>query len=203
MVWTRRLIWAAVVVAAVGAFAAQRLSTADAGVTTSGEYGRVPSFALVDQTGKQVTDRDLHGKVWVANFVFTRCPSVCPMLTAKFQAVQKKLADVAGVRYVSISVDPEYDTPAVLNEYAQRFSADPSRWSFLTGPLAAIEKTVVKGFKIHMGKPEENAADPTLVEIMHGEHFVLVDRTGDIQGYFGADADGLGRLDAAVRELAE
>jgi protein SCO1/2 len=203
MVWTRRLIWAALVVAALGVFAAQRLSTADAGAVTSGEYGRVPRFALSDQTGKQVTDADLRGKVWVANFVFTRCPSVCPMLTAKFQAVQKKLGDLPGVRYVSISVDPEYDTPAVLGEYAQRFGADPGRWQFLTGPLAEIEKTVVKGFKIHMGEREENAADPTLVEIMHGEHFVLVDQAGDIQGYFGADADGLAKLEAAVRELAE
>jgi protein SCO1 len=87
MVWTRRLIWAALVVAGIGAFAAQRMSTADAGATT-GDLGHVPSFALIDQTGKQVTDRDLAGKPWVANFVFTRCPSVCPMLSAKFQALQ-------------------------------------------------------------------------------------------------------------------
>jgi protein SCO1/2 len=201
MVWTRRLIWAALVVAGIGAYAAQHMSTADAGATT-GDFGRVPSFALVDQTGKQVTDRDLHGKPWVANFVFTRCPSVCPMLSAKFQALQAKLRDVRDVRYVSISVDPEYDTPAVLAAYAQRFSADPIRWQFLTGPLSAIEQTVVKGFKIHMGAREENPQNPTLVEIMHGEHFVLVDQTGEIRGYYRADNEGLAELEASLRALA-
>jgi protein SCO1/2 len=200
MVWTRRLIWAALVVAGIGAYAAQHLSTADAGVS-SGDYGHVPSFSFVDQTGKQVTDRDLRGKPWVANFVFTRCPSVCPMLTAKFSAFQTKLGDLKGVRYVSISVDPEYDTPAVLAEYAGRFNADAVRWQFLTGPLAAIEQTVVKGFKIHMGAAEKSPTDPTLVEIMHGEHFVLVDASGEIRGYYRADNDGLAALEKELRGL--
>ena len=125
------------------------------------------------------------------------------MLTAKFQALQTKLGKLPGVRYVSISVDPEYDTPQVLAEYAQRFSADATRWQFLTGPLKDIEKTVVNGFKIHMGKAEPSANDPTLIEIMHGEHFVLVDREGVIRGYYRADNDGLRTLENDVRDLAE
>jgi protein SCO1/2 len=196
-------VWAAVLVLGIGAFAAQRMaSTAEAGAER-GELGHVPSFALTDQLGRKVTDQDLRGSVWVANFVFTRCPSVCPMLTAKFQALQTKIGKLPGVRYVSISVDPEYDTPQVLAEYAQRFPADATRWQFLTGPLKDIEKTVVSGFKIHMGKAEPSANDPTLIEIMHGEHFVLVDREGVIRGYYRADNDGLRTLENDVRDLAE
>jgi protein SCO1/2 len=192
-----------VLVLGLGAFAAHRMSsTAEAGAER-GELGRVPSFVLTDQLNRKVTDQDLRGSVWVANFVFTRCPSVCPMLTAKFQALQTKIGKLPGVRYVSISVDPEYDTPQVLAEYGQRFSADATRWQFLTGPLKEIEKTVVNGFKIHMGKAEPSAGDPTLIEIMHGEHFVLVDREGVIRGYYRADSDGLRTLEHDVRDLAE
>ena len=203
MTRVRRLVWAAVLVLSIGAFAAYRMSsTAEAGAQR-GELGHVPSFSLTDQLNRKVSDQDLRGSVWVANFVFTRCPSVCPMLTAKFQALQTKLGKLPGVRYVSISVDPEYDTPQVLAEYAQRFSADATRWQFLTGPLKDIEKTVVNGFKIHMGKAEPSANDPTLIEIMHGEHFVLVDREGVIRGYYRADNDGLRTLENDVRDLAE
>ncbi len=203
MTRVRRLVWAAVLVLGIGAFAAYRMSsTAEAGAQR-GELGHVPSFSLTDQLNRKVSDQDLRGSVWVANFVFTRCPSVCPMLTAKFQALQTKLGKLPGVRYVSISVDPEYDTPQVLAEYAQRFSADATRWQFLTGPLKDIEKTVVNGFKIHMGKAEPSANDPTLIEIMHGEHFVLVDREGVIRGYYRADNDGLRTLENDVRDLAE
>jgi protein SCO1 len=195
----RRLLWAAVLVAGLAAFAAYKLTGSEA--QTRGELGQVPAFTLTDQLGRPVSDQSLRGQVWVANFVFTRCPSVCPMLSAKFQAFQRDLGALPGVRFVSISVDPEFDTPAVLKAYGERFQADPERWQFLTGPLDAIEKTVVDGFKIHVGKPTANAENPTLVDIMHGEHFVLVDQGGEIRGYFRADRSGLDELASDVRAL--
>ena len=132
--------------------------------------------------------------------MFTRCPSVCPLLTAKFKALQAELTELPELRFVSISVDPEHDTPEVLAAYAKRFGADTRRWSFLTGPLDAVDQTVVKGFKIHIGKPTPNEEDPTLMDIMHGEHFVLVDREGVIRGYYRSDAEGLAELkDDAAR----
>lgn len=197
----RLLLWALLPVAALGAFAAHSMSASSEG-TTKGTLGHVPSFALTDQLGRRTTDTDLLGKVWVANFVFTRCPSVCPLLTAKFAALQKQLGPLP-VRFVSISVDPEYDTPQVLASYAARFEANPERWQFLTGPLKDIEKTVVQGFKVHRGDPEPSAADPTLVEIMHGEHFVLVDAQGEIRGYYRSDAAGLKELEGDLRGLVE
>jgi len=199
MKWVRRLLWAALLVAGVAAFAAHRVRR-DEMSSLEGALGQVPAFALKDQSGRTVTERDYAGKVWIANFVFTRCASVCPMLTAKFRALQTDLKDVTGLAYVSISVDPEYDTPEVLAAYAKRFEADISRWRFLTGPLGDIERTVVQGFKIHVGDRKPSAEDPTLMEIMHGEHFVLIDASGTIRGYFQADEAGLKELEAAARE---
>lgn len=194
----RLLLWAAVIVAGVALFAAQRLNGGEQ--PTVGRLGTVPAFSLTDQAGQTLTDRDLRGSVWVANFIFTRCPSACPMLTAKFKALQTELVALP-VRYVSITVDPTHDTPQVLAAFAARFHADTARWSFLTGPLAAIEATVVKGFKIHIGEPRANEANPTLIDIMHGEHFVLVDREGTIRAYYRADKEGLDELKETLRSL--
>lgn len=202
MKWARRLIWAAVLVAGVGVFAAQRVAIQEASAV-EGDLGRVPAFKLTNQAGKQVSERDFAGKVWVASFVFTRCASVCPMLTANFRDLQQTLRDVPDIAYVSISVDPEYDTPSVLSAYAARFDADVTRWQFLTGPLADIERTVVNGFKMHIGDRKPLAHDPTLVEIMHGEHFVLVDQSGTIRGYFQSDEAGLAELATAARALSK
>lgn len=198
MTTVRRLLWAAVAMAAVALYAGHRLNAAER--TERGELGRVPAFALLDQRGNTVSDRHLRGAPWIANFVFTRCPSACPLLSAKFKALQAEVKR-PDVRFVSISVDPAHDTPSVLEAYAARYGADPSRWLFLTGPLTDIEKTVVEGFKIHIGEPTPSDNDPTLVEIMHGEHFVLVDAEGMIRGYYRADQSGLEELKGDLARL--
>lgn len=196
----RLLLWAAVAIAGLGLFAAHRISATER--TEKGNLGHVPSFSLLDQNGQVVTDQTLRGSIAVVSFVYTRCPSVCPMLTAKFKALQTKLGKLPHTRFVSISVDPEHDTPAVLKAYAQRFDADPD-WLFLTGPLATIEKTVVEGFKLHIGEPAPNAQNPSLVDIMHGEHFVLVGEDGTIRGYYRSDQAGIEELESDVRGLAQ
>lgn len=197
----RLAVWLLIVVAGGGAFAAHRLSASQREQPTQGDFGRVPAFSLTDQLGRTVTERDYAGQVWIASFVFTRCPTVCPLLTAKMASLQKRLGDRRALRFVSISVDPEHDTPSVLATYATKFGAHAERWRFLTGPLADIERTVVKGFKIHMGQATPHATDPTLVEIMHGEHFVLIDAQGTIRGYFQTDQAGLAELEEAALEL--
>ncbi|HEX5660733.1 MAG TPA: SCO family protein [Polyangiales bacterium] len=197
----RILIWAALVVGGLAVFALYRLGDQKQS-QAQGELGRVPAFALTDQLGKPFGSAQLAGRPWIANFVFTRCPSVCPLLTAKFKSLQSKLTDVPDVQFVSFSVDPEHDTPPVLNEYAQKYDAGPS-WHFLTGPLDTIEKTVVSGFKIHIGDPKPSENDPTLVEIMHGEHFVLVDAKGTIRGYYRAEPAELTQLAEDLRAMAK
>jgi protein SCO1/2 len=128
--------------------------------------------------------------VWVASFVFTSCPSVCPALMERMQQVQHRSRNAgAAVRLVTFTVDPETDTPERLAAFARRFKASPYRWTFLTGDLGVIESTVVGGFKLAMGRDAEN-----LFQIFHSERLVLVDREGFIRGYYEANDEGIDKL---------
>jgi protein SCO1/2 len=152
---------------------------------------QLPPFELVNQRGQRFGLDDLRGRVWIANFVFTSCPTVCPKLTRRMQEIQHRgrhLGD--GLRLVTFTVDPEVDTPEVLAAYAKEHHAG-ARWTFLTGPLGEIETTVVKGFKIAMGKEE---ASPGIFSIFHGERLVLVDQAGAIRGYYEADDAGITQI---------
>lgn len=162
----------------------------------------MPAFELIDQDGRPWSSRELAGRVAIVNFIFTSCPTVCPGLTAKMAALQTRLRDRDGIHLLSISVDPRNDTPEALRAYGARFGQDPNRWTFLTGDLGAIEAAVREGFKIHM----DGAANPeaTAFDIVHGEHFVLVDRRGTIRGYYRPSQEDQERLvDDALRLLNE
>jgi cytochrome oxidase Cu insertion factor (SCO1/SenC/PrrC family) len=111
-------------------------------------YGSVPDFALIDQRGRPVQRGHFDGKVWIASFIFTHCPDECPLMTAEMARLQSNLAHMADLRFVSISVDPDRDTPAVLAQYAERFDADPGRWFFLTGDKRAIYRLAREGFRL-------------------------------------------------------
>jgi cytochrome oxidase Cu insertion factor (SCO1/SenC/PrrC family) len=118
-------------------------------------YGSVPDFALIDQNGRPVRKADLEGKIWIANFIFTNCPDECPLMTVEMGQLQSDLAAVPGLRLVSITVDPERDTPPVLSEYAERFHAHPKRWLFLTGDKRAIYRLAREGFRLGIVDPAE------------------------------------------------
>jgi len=118
-------------------------------------YGSVPDFALIDQLGRPVRRADLDGKVWIASFIFTSCPDECPLMTSEMAQLQSDLAHSVDLRFVSISVDPERDTPAVLSQYAERFNADPDRWFFLTGDKRAIHRLAREGFRLGIADPVE------------------------------------------------
>jgi len=169
----------------------------------------VPDFKLTERSGKPVTRADLAGKVWVASFVFTRCPGPCPAVTATVARLQKELADDPAVRLVTFTVDPERDDPAELRKYAERYRADPEKWLFLTGPEAEIHKLMTDGFKVGVAK---KAATKPGDEFDHSTRLVVVDKAGNVRGYYdGMKADwdqdgtqfeeGLAKLKAKVREL--
>jgi protein SCO1 len=120
-------------------------------------YGTVPDFALTDQSGRPVRRADMEGKVWIASFIFTNCPDECPLMTAEMAQFQSDWAHVPDLRLVSISVDPERDTPAVLSQYADRFNADPERWLFLTGDKRAIYRLAREGFRLGITDPTERS----------------------------------------------
>jgi protein SCO1/2 len=162
----------------------------------------LPDFHLVDQDGKPFGLSDLRGRVWVADFVFTSCPDVCPRLTERMGKIQHRARNLGDAFHlVTISVDPDTDTPEVLRAYIaelphrKKHQAHPnlSRWTFLTGPLHDVEPTVIKGFKIAMGK-EEVSPGTGIMSIFHGEKLVLVDAGGFIRGYYDADDEGTAAL---------
>jgi protein SCO1 len=170
--------------------------------------GGLPAFTLTDQRGQPFGSRELAGKIWVADFIFTSCQGVCPLLSERMAEIGKRARRLGpDFHLVSISVDPERDTPARLAEYAARYGANPISWSFLTGPEQAIQATVVEGFKVGAGKePGRRAgAGPdggTFWEIFHGENLVLVDRQMRIRGYFSPTPDGIVKLLDAVGLVA-
>ncbi|HEY3664348.1 MAG TPA: SCO family protein [Polyangiaceae bacterium] len=150
--------------------------------------GRVGGFALLDERGRAVSAESLRGKVWVAAFFFTRCPTICPRITRRMRALQLATSgSTPPLSLVSFSVDPENDTPPVLLAYAQRYDADLETWRFLTGDLSVVQRTVVEGFKLALdGKPDPNAENGGII---HGSHLVLVDKSLAIRGYYRTDDD--------------
>jgi protein SCO1/2 len=163
----------------------------------------VPEFSAQDQAGQPFTLSQLSGQVWVANFVFTDCPSVCPMLTSQMGNLQRRMAPQApALRYVSISVDPAQDTPPVLAAYAARHQADLSTWRFVTlGDHEATTELLMRGFRVRMGEREPLGTGG--YDIMHASHFVLVDGQHHVRGYYSTDAEGLANLEADALALLQ
>ncbi len=168
-------------------------------------YQNVPYFTLTDETGASFSRAKLDGKVWIANFIFTSCPTACPILSKKMEKIQKRTRNLGrSFQMVSFSVDPEHDTPAELEKYARRFHANPRGWSFLTGPLDQVKAAVTDGFKIYFAREKRENVDPAstdFFQIVHGEHIVLVDQKQRIRGYYVADDDGIDQLMADVALL--
>lgn len=150
-------------------------------------YGHMPPLALVDAQKRPFTGGAMLGHASVVDFIFTHCTASCPRLTARMAELQGRLAkEGSATKLVSISVDPENDTPDVLAKYASDTHADPARWSFVTGPSEDVESVVVKGFKIAATREAKGAGE---TEVVHGDWFVVVDAKGDIRGYYPTSTD--------------
>jgi protein SCO1/2 len=155
--------------------------------------GKVPDFSLTSQTGRKITLADLMGKIWVADTFYTTCPGPCPMMSSRMSTVAKETAYLGNVRIVSLSVDPEHDTPAVLLAYAQRYHANPDRWFFLTGPRLDLNHVSLDG--LHL-----SVVDGTLD---HNVKFALVDAHALVRGYYNPfDHKDMTQLGADIRSLA-
>ena len=160
------------------------------------DYGELPAFVLRDETDHEFTQEALRGHVTIVNFIFTRCESICPVTSMKMHKLQEKTA-MAGdaIKLLSFSVDPSYDTPARLAAYALRFTADPARWRFVTGPIETI-RALVQGPM--MQSMEQTGITATgAPDIAHNGHFLLIDTQLHIRGLY--DSQEVQRLDAMVR----
>src|SRR5215212_2264070 len=151
----------------------------------------VPPATLVNERGEQVSLDTLKGNVVVYDFIFTSCRGTCPIMTNNMRALTPLIDKDAPVRFVSISVDPAHDTPAVLSRYAARIRNDP-RWTFLTGDRHTVVDLSVKGFKLTAGDPM-----PGGEPLLHSTRFAVADKQGIIRGYYDA-ADGTVPKDVAT-----
>ncbi|MGF1603856.1 MAG: SCO family protein [Thermosynechococcaceae cyanobacterium] len=158
------------------------------------ELWAVPDFTLTDQTQHQLQRQDLRGQVWVASFIYTSCPDVCPLITRQIAALRDALVASAllgdSVRLVSFTVDPERDSPAVLQTYAQKFKAEnPQDWAFLTGDRDQIRTLLVDGFHLivepnaQMVMGDNDSAQQTTAtgDIAHSNRAMVVDRCGQVR----------------------
>lgn len=156
-------------------------------------YGAVPDFVLVERSGKSTSLADLRGAIWIADFIYTTCQDTCPLQTAEMAKLQEQLAGQPGLKLVSISVDPEKDTPQVLSDYANRYKADAGRWLFLTGAKEQITQLVQGGFRLSAASAAAGSAETGV--ILHSPRFVLIDKEAQIRGYYDSrDAEALQRL---------
>jgi protein SCO1 len=157
-------------------------------------YGSAPDFQLTDQTGATFSSQALAGHVTLLDFIYTRCTDACPWLSATFQQTMRQLSDEkllgSRVTLVSLSVDPQHDTPSVMAEYGQQFKADPATWKMLTGDWDQVYD-VVTGFKVDT-RPPRPAADapaPGGTELTHSTRIVLMDAQQQVRAYLeGQDA---------------
>jgi len=168
-------------------------------------FGRAPDFQLTDQTGAPFASSSLLGRVTLLDFVYTHCTDACPILSATFQQAQRKLADdkLLGERVmlVSLSVDPQHDTSAVLAEYGKQFKADAAGWKLLTGDWDQVYD-VVTGLKVatRPPRPVADAPAPGGTELTHSTRIILIDTQQQVRAYLeGQDATADDLVKAAKR----
>lgn len=164
------------------------------------DYATLPAFELTERSGRVVRSEDLKGTVWVAGFIFTRCHQTCPMVTGRMAELRAKLPESA--RLVTITVDPRYDRPKVLEQYAKNYSPSASDgWWFVTGEPESIVRLVRDGFKLPIAELRSSHR-PIEEEMTHTSRLALVDQEGRIRGYFEvSDSAAIDLLARRVKSL--
>jgi protein SCO1/2 len=199
--WTRRAA-----LHALGAVA-MLLGQACAGQSDLPVYWTAPQFTLLDQDGAPFSSGDIGGRVVVANFIYTSCTDICPMLSATMRRVQERLRQerLLGTRAIllSFSVDPEHDTPPVLRAYAQRFSADPAGWKFLTGDPLYVQEVIVRGFKLGVQRVSVLPGAQRPIEVTHTDRFALIDGRGQIRAFLRGSELNVEALIQDLKRLAD
>ncbi len=196
------IVWGALVVTVVAIAAAFiRTRLQQSGLRKPLDVvGEAPNFTLTNQFGRSVSRTDLLGQVWIADVIFTRCPISCEKMTQRMKALEKEIPDRSPVRFVSITADPDYDTPVILKKYAEERRLDQSRWHFLTGPKPEVYALSVGGLKFAVLDNEDKTIPNNF--FVHSTQFALVDKRGKIRGYFeGTEEEERKQLLLAVKKL--
>ncbi|MEN9573544.1 MAG: hypothetical protein RL514_1399 [Verrucomicrobiota bacterium] len=145
---------------------------------------QVADFTLTNQLDRPVRLADLRGQVWVADIIFSRCPGPCATMTKRMSELQTALPLNVPVKLISLTTDPEHDTPRALTTYAQRFGADSNRWHFLTGPKADLVKLAVNSLKLTVLDQEAAKRTSPNDLFIHSTIFVVVDKQGRLRAVF-------------------
>lgn len=162
-------------------------------------YHKIGSFSFTNQDGEKVTSEQLEGKFYVAHFFYTKCPDVCPKLMDNLKEVQKQTRNIENFRMLSITVNPESDTPQRLKEYAQENGINTNKWHLLSGEQANIEALAQDKFLITAKEDQHGYQN-----YVHSDLLVLVDKEGKIRGFYkGSDEQALETLVDQVAVLLE
>lgn len=196
------LIVGAVVIVGLALYRLNYRAVISSPVETAQRKYYVPSFALTERGGRRITNDDLLGKIWVADFVYTTCPGPCPMVSASMAKLQEAAANDPRVQLVTFTVDPVTDTPAVLSDYADKYGASKSRWWFLTGSEKQMYDLIERGFMLPVQDNSGKALEPGQYKVTHSTQVALVDASGVIEGYFdGTTAEGRDEVLKAIAML--
>jgi len=164
--------------------------------------GEVADFTLTNQTGRGVSVAELRGKVWVADIIFTRCQGPCLIMSRQMAELQRALPATSATKLVSLTTDPEFDTPTVLKAYGERAGADPGRWIFLTGTKKEIANLAIHSLKLTaMENPPQERESPADLFI-HTSLFVIVDKRAQLRGVFETTGEGVDPQQAKAKILA-
>lgn len=155
-------------------------------------YYKAPAFEMTTEDNLKISESDMRGKVYLASFFFSNCPTTCPKNLKQIQQIQKRVKGLGDrVALLSITVDPENDTPKKLFKVAREWKANPFIWKFLTADLEHLKKVLVDGFKVPVGDKEYSKS---IYDIAHSEKLVLVDQKGFIRGYYKMEKNDINKL---------
>lgn len=157
----------------------------------------IPDFDMISQNNEEISGNVMDNKISVVDFFFTSCPDICPVMSSELSRVNDFFKNNSAVQILSFTVDPQYDTPQVLSEYAKEYEADDSHWRFLTGEKEAIYSLARCGFLLPVQDGDGSNAD-----FIHSEKIILVDGERRIRGYYdGTDREDIDRLITEINIL--
>ena len=161
-------------------------------------YPTIPYFYFLNDDSVVVKSTEMEGKVWVVDFFFTTCPTICPTMTKNMQKLNAATKDLDDeLQFISISINPQHDTPSILKRYREHYKATASNWQFLTGKEAETHQLGIENFQIFAGRDEESEGG-----YAHSGAFTLVDKEGYVRGvYLGTDEKQVIQLEKDIRKL--
>jgi protein SCO1/2 len=190
-----RTLWIGIVLLLVVLCLAYALSLAEINrthrQTALPVIGPIAGFTLTNQDGQIVTLADLTNHVWVADIIFTRCAGSCPIMSKQMESLQDALPPASRAKLVTLTTDPDFDTPPVLKKYGERYGANSNRWTFLTGTKSEIGKLAAYSLKLSAVpvKPEDQQNPADL--FVHSTIFVIVDKQARLRRIFETEGDGV------------